>query len=107
MPSLIDEILDMPNILRMAKEKGADVSSPDKHIQLRIVFYDGETETYPITLSYDLIKRQITEAILACKPKAMHSESPEMLNKGWVDHEYLAYNQALDQFEQAIKELFK
>lgn len=57
----LDDLLDIPNILRMASEKGADVSNPDSHIQLRIVFYDGNTETYPTTLSYNLVKQAIKD----------------------------------------------
>lgn len=75
----LDEILDLPNITRMAKEKGSDVSDIDKHIKLKIVFYDGKHETYPITLSYDLVKQALTSLIkeLVAEAKPLYYASPD------------------------------
>lgn len=36
-------------------------------------------------------------------PDKMHSESPEMLLRGWFDYEYKAYNQAIDDMRAKLK----
>ena len=75
----LDEIFDLPNIIRMVKEKGSDVSDIDKHIQLRVVFYDGKHQTYPTTLSYDLSKQAITSLMkeLVAEAKPLYYVSPD------------------------------
>lgn len=57
---------------------------------------------------YDILYPKLSEAfvskdeILEARPAYMHSESPEMLNEGWVDHEYIAYNLALKDWSKAL-----
>lgn len=93
----LDEILDIPNITRMAEEKGGDVSDIDKHIQLRIVFYDGKHETYPTTLSYDLVKQALTSLI-----KQLVAEAKPKNN--WLEGSDLFYGQdeGVGEFEQNL-----
>ena len=101
----LDEIFDLPNIIRMVKEKGSDVSDIDKHIQLRVVFYDGKHQTYPTTLSYDLSKQAITSLI-----KELVAEAKPVNKQGEIDIDVPAYNDgyysgannALEKFEQNL-----
>ena len=99
----LDEIFDLPNIIRMVKEKGSDVSDIDKHIQLRVVFYDGKHQTYPTTLSYDLSKQAITslikELVAESKPRKYQKED---FKGSEPDRRKKAFNRATNQFEQNL-----
>ena len=91
----LDDILDIPNILRMASEKGSDVASPDRHIQLRIVFYDGNTETYPITLSYDLVKQAILSKLESIEQEAVDRERNRLTAEAY-QHERKKMSEYID-----------
>ena len=99
----LDEIFDLPNIIRMVKEKGSDVSDIDKHIQLRVVFYDGKHQTYPTTLSYDLSKQAITslikELVAEAKPSRRLPDDSPSADEDLINH---GHNEAIDQFEQNL-----
>ena len=108
----LDEIFDLPNIIRMVKEKGSDVSDIDKHIQLRVVFYDGKHQTYPTTLSYDLSKQAITSLIkeLVAEAKPYRETIIDKWNRDRVD-EVKATNAAMnawaDIYEQNLLKAFE
>jgi len=92
----------------MASEEGADVNNPDRHIQLRIVFYDGNTETYPITLSYDLVKQNLHSLLISKLPE----KRPTIEQFRGTDLKYDAgafdgYNKCLDDMHRVIDEMFE
>jgi len=57
---------ELDNIFKkgwLVERYGEKVEDWEKHLQLRIVYYDGVTETYPYTATYSMIKKDILSAI--------------------------------------------
>ena len=69
----------------------------DGSLQLRIVYYDGNTETYPYTASYDLVKADLLAWHQRKLDEAVTQAYLEFCNK------YLGYRAASDTEAEAIQ----